>query len=106
MPDHIPLLDRPVEDLITVLGFYLCVEDTLGFDPHKRSHLTESVAPAFLYSDLTVAMGNLRTEMHFHIRMLLHQLAHPLIDLTRSARQASCAGADQDPASAVLDLCF
>ena len=103
--DHISLLNGPVEDLIAVLWFYLCIQDTLGLDPHQRSHFAETVASALLHSDLTVSMRDLRPKMYFHIRVFFHQFAHTLINLPGASRQAACPGADEDPAPAVLDLC-
>ena len=106
MPDNISLFDRPVEDLIAVLWFYLCIKNALGLDPHQRPHLAESVASALFHSNLAVPMRDLRSEMHFHVRVFFHQFAHTLINLPGTSGQAACPGADEDPAPAVLDLCF
>ena len=106
MTDNVAFFYGSVEDLVTVFRLYFRVQNPLGLNPHKGSHLAEPVASAFLNADPPVSMGNLRTEMYFHIRMIFHQRAHSLIDFAGSACQASCPGTDQNPASAVCNLCF
>ena len=106
MTDNIAFFYSSVKDLVAVFRLYFRVQNPLRFNPHKRPHLTESVASAFFYADLPVSMGDLRPEMYFHIRMIFHQFTHSLIYFARSACQASCPGTDQNPASAVCNLCF
>ena len=94
MPDHISMLDRALKDRLTVLQLYFCIQNTHRLDAHKRSHLTKTVTAALFNVDRSVTVCDLCAKLHFHIRLVCHQLTHLLVHFTGTARQTAGAGTD------------
>ena len=90
MPDDLSFFNRSMEYLIAVIQLYLCIQNSLGFYPHQRSHLAESMASALLNAKFSIPMRDLFTKLYFHIRIFINQLTHSSVNVTGTACQTAC----------------
>ena len=76
-------------DCFAVIHRYLSIEDSHRLDPYQWSHLTETMASALLNFDRSIPMGDLRSETHFYIWIILYHLTDFLINLSGTSCQTA-----------------
>ena len=87
-------------DFFAILNLYLGVKPALGLDADKGTHLAEAVASALLESDFLAVRIDHKLNRNGK-SLCMHDLVELCVYMKRTARNASCTGANND----LLCLC-